>query len=202
MKRKEMDKFIAHCDMHFRQGDCTVLHAADRVQPHIDVLLYKPNDAYPYWKMVTMGASDYQMPPIANTFGNRNEYMMVIDPAEDMQDKEVAGWYYNKLLEIALYPYHRQAHLTYGHSVEWGEEKDSDMVAAYLELPQLMADPAFLRCKLGFRKQVICLQVVLLTRGEMGRLLKNGSEQFSYYLYPETGEKAHFLCEKNRSNRF
>ena len=42
---------------------------------HIDILLYGPTDKFPYWKMVTMGAGDYQMPPAKNTIARRNEYL-------------------------------------------------------------------------------------------------------------------------------
>lgn len=77
------------------------------------------------------------------------------------------------------------------------------MVAAFLEMPQMISDVSFLRCRLGLLKPVvICLQAITLTRKETEELLKLGPQQFSEYLYPEECEKAHYLCERFRSDRF
>ena len=75
MKTKEMEKLIKHCDTYFAQDDCIVLHPIADNGLHIDVLLYKPNDKYNFWKLVTMGASDYKMPAIQNTVELYNEYV-------------------------------------------------------------------------------------------------------------------------------
>ena len=91
--------------------------------------------------------------------------------------------------------------MSYGHYVDWPADADSDMVGAYLTMPQVIEDVGFLRCKLGLMKQAICLQAVLLTQEETDRLLKIGPEAFDDYLYPEDGP-CHFLCEKNRSQKF
>lgn len=200
MNQNEMDKLINHFDTYFHQSDCTVLHPIV-MEPHIDALLYKPNDAYPYWKLVTMGASDYKMPAPRNTLGNRNEYMMFIDPSEDMTNQEVTNWYFNKLLEIAHYPIVTKSFITYGHSVEWAPNNEEEMVSAFLEMPQIVGDVGVLRCKLGLMKTAICLQVVLLNRAETNRLLQIGPQQFSSFLYPDAGD-AHFLCERSRSDKF
>lgn len=200
MKQKEMEKLTQHFDTYFHQSDCTVLHPI-ATEPHIDVLLYKPNEAYPYWKMVTMGASDYKMPAPRNTLGNRNEYIMFIDSGEDMTNPEIANWYYATLLEIAYYPISTKSFITYGHSVEWAANDDEEMVGAYLEMPQIVEDVGVLRCKLSPIKTVICLQVILLNREEIKKLLEIGPEQFSYFLYPEEGD-CHFLCERSRSDQF
>ncbi len=200
MNQREMDKLTQHFDTHFHQSDCNVLHPIS-MEPHIDGLLYKPNEAYPYWKLVTMGASDYKMPAPKNALGNRNEYMMFIDPSEDLTDPKLANWYFGKLLEIAFYPISTKSFITYGHSVEWAPNDEEEMVGAYLEMPQIVEDVGILRCKLSPLKTVICLQVILLNREETKKLLEIGSEQFSYFLYPEEGD-CHFLCERSRSDRF
>lgn len=200
MKQKEMDKLMRHFDTYFHQDDCTVLHPIV-MEPHIDALLYKPNEAYPYWKLVTMGASDYKMPAPNNALGNRNEYIMFIDPSEDMTDKEVANWYYNKLLGVARYPIATNTFISYGHSVEWDPNDEEEMVGAYLEMPQIIEDVGILRCKFGLTRTAVCLQVVLLNREEINKLLQIGPEQFSYFLYPDEG-RPHFLSERSRSNKF
>lgn len=199
MTTKEMDKFIAHFDKYFEQDDCTVLHPSERT-PHIDALLYKPTEKYPFWKMVSMGASDYKMKAPKTALGDRNEYIMMIDPGENMEDPAIINWYYANLMNVALYPIQKKCFLTYGHSIEWPASEE--MVGAFLELPQVIEDVGILYCKLGFFKTVICLQVVLLTRTETEKLLKIGPQRFSGYLYPEEDAKPHFLCERRRSEKF
>jgi hypothetical protein len=195
-----MDKLIKHFDTYFRQTDCTVLHPM-AMEPHIDALLYQPTEAYPYWKLVTMGASDYKMAAPKNSLGNRNEYVMFIDPDENMMDPAIANWYYNKLMQVAWYPMTHRSFITYGHSIEWQSVDGEEMISAYLEMPQVIEDVGVLRCKFGLLKTAVCLQVVLLNREETNKLLQIGSEQFSNFLYPEEGTP-HFLCERNRSSRF
>ena len=202
MRRKEMDRLIAHCDAHFRQNDCMVLHPIVDTGPHVDALLYEPNEAYPYWKLVSMGASDYRMPRVANGLGRRNEYVMLIDPDEDMRDPAVAGWYHNTLLTVALYPFYENTYISYGHSIEWGEEDGEEMVSAFLELPQRIENVSFLRCELGLGKTAVMLQIVLLNRAETERLLEQGAERFSGFIYSEDGRSGHFICERKRSERF
>ena len=80
-------------------------------------------------------------------------------------------------------------------------DENSDMVGAYLEMPQMIQDTGILRCKLGLMKTTACLQVILLTREEIDRKLEIGAEQFSYFLYPEEG-RPHYLCERRRSEKF
>ncbi len=202
MKNKEMDKLMQHFNHYFKQSQCTVLHPIVVTDVHIDVLVYKPNKAFPYWKLVTMGASDYPMPHRDHTLGHRNEYVMFVDPSEDLTDQETVAWYHQKLMTVALYPRLTKTHLTYGHSMEWEPEEGEEMVGAFLEMPQLVEDPAVLRCKLGWVKTTVCLQVVLLNRAELEQLFKLGPEQFSNYLYPDDGGVRHFLCERQRSERF
>ena len=202
MKQNEMDRLIAHFDRYFKQSDCTVLHAIDGKLPHIDVLLYRPNEAYPFWKLVTMGASDYKMPAPKHALGNRNEYMMFVDASEDLTDPVTANWYYAQLQEVARYPMSAGCFFSYGHSVEWGEESGTDMVGAFIEMPQMIDDVGVLRCKLGLLKQVVCLQVILLTRAETNKLLQIGPEAFSEYLYPEDNSRPHYLSQRYRTELF
>ncbi len=201
MNIREMEKLIAHFNYYFEQSDCTVLHSEES-QPHIDLLLYKPTEKYPFWKLVTMGASDIKMNAPKNALGDRNEYMMMINPDIDMTDSAIAQWYFNQLTEVALYPLREQIFLSCGHSMEWEALDGEEMVGAYLDFPQVIENPGILRCKLGWLKTSICLLVVLLTRTEVDVLLKKGSESFSSFLFSSDGSKPHFLCEKTRTDKF
>ena len=198
-----MEKLIKNCDTYFVQDDCIILHPVVDNGLHIDVLLYKPNDKYNFWKLVTMGASDYKMPAIQNTVGLYNEYMMFVAPDVDLTDKEILNWYHNKLLLVATFAYFNKTHITYAHSFEWGNDDPNDeMVAAFIEFPQILETTAVLRCKISLLKTVACLQVVLLNKQELNKLMEIGPQEFSDFLYPEDDSKPHFLSEQHRSDNF
>ena len=150
-----------------------------------------------------MGASDYKMPEIANTVGMYNEYIMFVDKDVDFEDKEMASWYFNKLTMIASYPYYNKAHITYGHSLEWENDDENDeMIGAFIEFPQMIENSAILRCKMGIGKKVTCLQVVLLNKAELDKLMEIGPQAFSEYLYPQRDDTPHFLSQRHRTEKF
>lgn len=203
MKPREMDMLIGHMDKYFEQTDCAVLHPIVDNGFHIDVLLYKPTEKYPFWKLVTMGASDYKMPKIPNTFGLFNEYIMFVDKDEDLDDREVVSFFHSKLVMIASYAKFYNTHITYGHSFEWtNDDPEDEMIAAFIEMPQVIPNAGILRCRLGMLRTVFCLQTVLLNKDDLSKLMEIGPQAFSDYLYPENGGKRHFLSERHRSEKF
>ena len=202
MRVKQMDKLIKHFDTYFEQSDCTVLHPIVDNGFHIDVLVYKPTEEYPFWKLVTMGASDYKMLKIHRTVSLYNEYIMFVDEKENLEDKDVLSWYHNKLVMIASYAKFCKTHITVGHSFEWeNDDPEEEMVAAFIDFPQVITNVNVLRCKMNMFKTVACLQVVLLNKPELERLMEIGPQAFSEYLYPYDGAE-HFISEKRRSERF
>ena len=200
MNTNEMDKLMAHFSKYFSQGDPVILHPIV-MDPHIDILKYEPTEKYNFWKLATMGTSDYKMNG-KNGLGNRNEYVMFIDADEKLDDQDTLDWYRTQLLEVALYPFANNSFLSYGHSVEWTPEKDEEMVGAFIEFPQIIEDPGVLRCKLGLFKTAICLQVTLLNKSEMEQLLAIGPQQFSEYLYPDTEGARHYISQRKRDEKF
>ena len=204
---EQMDLFTSHCDEYLGQDNSLVLHPIiSDSSLHVDVLLYKPTADLPYWKMVTMGASDYRMPvddhyPFADQYGDRNEYIIFIDGSEDLENRDICFSYYRYLNMIAYYPPYAECLITYGHSCEWETDVGEEMAGAYLELPMIMEDVEFAFFELEPDHKIVILQPVLLTRAEIDMLLTIGSEQFDYYLYPEDG-RPHFLCELKRSDKF
>ena len=203
MNTKQMDMFMKHCDRYFEQTDCTVLHPVAEGPYHVDVLLYKPTEKYPFWKLVTMGASDYKMPKVQNTIAMRNEYIMFVDKDEDLTDRETALWYHQKLMGVAMFAYAQKTHITYSHSFEWENDDPADeMIAAFIEFPQIIPDAGILRCKLGLFNTTACLQVVLLNKAELEKLMQIGPQAFSEFLYPEEDGKMHYLSQRVRDEKF
>ncbi len=203
MNIRAMDKLIEHYNKYFGQDDCMVCHPESDDGYHIDLLVYPPNEKYPFWKLSTMGASDYKMPKCEVTLGRYNEYIMFVDKDTDLSSMQILDWYRSNLLMVAAFAYYNKVHITYSHSFEWeNEDEDDEMIAAFIEMPQIIEDSGILRCKTGIFKTVTCLQVVLLTRPELELLFEIGPEKFSLYLYPEEDGEVHFLTERHRSAKF
>lgn len=202
MNLRQMDKFIAHCDHYFGQKNTAIFHMVNENAVHIDVLLYEPNENYPFWKLVTMGASDYTMPKKQTTFGFNNEYVMFVHKSVDLKDENVLDWYLDKLSSIGSFAYDNQVHITYGNSFDVKIRDEEEMVCCFIELPQIIRNSGFLRCKVSFFKTIICLQAVLLNKDEFEKLTEIGAENFSYWLYPENKENEHFIVERVRSEKF
>lgn len=201
MRVSEMDRWTDHCGYFFQQdpaAECIVLHPSNRLNPHIDFLLFRPNSVYPYWKLCTMGASDYKLPL---TLCHRNEFIMFIHREEDLENRKILSWYCDVLLSVALYPAENRIAVTFGHSIVWGEKSGTDMWCAYLDFPYPIPQPGFFRCRLGPVKETNCLQVILLTKRETEQLMQKGPEGFYDVLCPGNAP-AHFLCERYRSPRF
>ena len=91
--------------------------------------------------------------------------------------------------------------LTWGHSIVWGRQPETDMVGAYLDLPYPIEGSGFSVCTLGPLKKAQCLQVTLLTEEEIQKLIRLGPEKFCDFLYPQKG-KPHFFSQRYRSEIF
>ncbi len=202
MNVKQQDRFIAHCSRYFGQEDPKIFHPNENFTPHVDILCYPPNEAYPFWKLVTMGASDYKMPAAPHSLGRRNEYMMFVDMDINLMRSDVGPWYLEHLMTIASYGRIMNTHIGYGHSMQWETEEDTDMVGCFLEMPQIVEDAGFLWCKLSPFKKITCLQAVLLTQEELDFLLDIGPERFSNFLYPQENIPCHYLSQQYRSEKF
>lgn len=159
------------------------------------MLLYHPDKRYPFWKLATAGASDFKM-PYKNSLGDRNEYMLFVDPSENLEDRSVALRYHRVLMEAALYPAQDNAFVSYGHDLLFDPKFDPAVEGVYYEMPQAVEDTGILRCKLSLFRKAICLQVVPLDKPALDALQKLGNQDFSFeYAYPEGEGQPHWLCK-------
>ena len=189
---KEIEKMMGYLDKYLDQEDCLVLNMNnDGLEMYVEVLLYEPTEKYPFWKLITMGASDYKMPRKAKSKARRNEYMLFVDGDIDLMVPKTLKWYYLQLLKIASHAQFKGIHLTAGDCVEWLEEGESDIEGAYLSVPLIIQEGKgnILRPKLF--KKIALLQAVLVTREELNAL-SNGQEKV---LYTEQN-KPRFLSKK------
>lgn len=194
MKVAQMAKIQKHYDKYFKQTDAMVFHPQGETQFHVDVLLYSPTKTFPFWKLATLGASDYAMNG-KHYLGNRNEYMMFIDPSVDMKDTSIASRYLDLLHSTALFPLVTNTSITFGHSIDFTEQNDPNVKAVFLDMPFAVNDMDFFTCKYSLFKKAVFLQVIPLDQKALDLLMKLGNEQFSYtYAYPDKGEP-HWLSK-------
>ena len=74
---------------------------SDEMKP-INTLVFEPTQDMPFWKLCTIGASDYLMPERDIGWGrktnHRNEYMMLIDPEVEISQEKAEWLSLNSLL--------------------------------------------------------------------------------------------------------
>jgi len=202
MNVKEMDRVTKHFETYFEQKCNNVLHSmTNGTDYHIDVLLFTPTEKYPFWKLATMGASDFDMPKCKSTLPNRNEYMIFIDKNIDLTGKNNAelNWYYDILMKVASFPIYEKTYISYCHDIEMPFE-EGNMAGIMLTFPQVIENTGILRCKIGIMRQCACLQIMPITREELDLKLKDGAQCLIDKFYPEDESKPmHFLAEKDRT---
>lgn len=170
---KEMEKIMAYLDKYLEQEDCLVLNMNnDGLEMYVEVLLYAPTEKYPFWKLITLGASDYKMPRKAKSRARRNEYMLFVDGSVDLMVPKTLQWYYLQLLKIASHAQFHETHLTAGDCVEWLGEEGSAVEGAHLSVPAIIqGGKGHVFCPRLFKK-IVFLQALLATREELDSLRK------------------------------
>lgn len=198
MEQKEQKRFIRHCEKYFGQKCKGKLAQQGNYEIEVEVLLFAPNKKYPFWKMVTMGVSDYQMPNANPALPDRNEYMLFFDKYVLVEEGRTDWfWYYEFLMRTATYAYFNKCYVSFAHSIDINTREQTDMVAANILLPEVIRDTKILRCKLAKDKTCACLQVMPITEDELQEKLKIGAKNFVDKFYPQDGEMM-FLAEKKR----
>lgn len=195
MRKKTREKLIEHFDKYFCQKTNDIIHNPAMTDFNIDVLFYEPNEKYPFYKLVTLGASDYKLK--GHVVEKRNEYMIFVDPSLNLRDKEVLQWYYQQLIVTARFPFLSKESISYGHTIDF--QSDGDMQGVLVMLPQIIEDVGILRCPISKYKRVACLQVMPITKEEMDAKLEKGAEWLEEKFYPIDEGELHYLAEKTRS---
>lgn len=198
MKNKELNKLIDHLQFYFHQEIKKIYVSDEQSELNIEFLLFEPNEDYPFYKVVTAGASDYQMPESNGSLPNRNEYMIFLSEDFDISSNEF-NLYLSFLNYVATYAYYEKTNVTVGHSFSIDQFKIRDFVGAQIMFPQILVDSYVLRCKLGMFKTIACLQVMTLTKQELDELFKIGPMLMEEKFYPAEGESI-FLADRNTNN--
>lgn len=165
----------------------------------ITILVYEPNEKFPFWKLCTIGASDYKMKKSKDIIGNFNEYVMFVDKNEKLdEDLELRNWYFEYLLICGNFPFTSKSNLSYRHDIYLPYSND-EMVGLCILLPEIIEDINFLTNKISTFKKVFFLQVMPITKIEREILINENFETVEKLFYPENKENFQPFAQKHRN---
>lgn len=145
----------------------------------ITTFVFRPTKVLPFWKLCTIGASDYLMPERDIGSGRhanrRNEYVMFLSP-EIKVSRSSADWLrLNALLwHTAEYPRKANENLTVSDTIDMG--LNERYCGTVLLLPEILHSPDFVKCYISTNKFISIFQVMPVTRGQITEKLKRGGE--------------------------
>lgn len=143
----------------------------------ITTYVFKPTDEMPFWKLCTIGASDYHMPERdigwSRKANRRNEYMMLVAPEVNVDESATEWLFLNSLLwSTAEYAFNEKDNITVSDTLDMGI--DGKYCGTVLLLPEVFKSPSIVKCYVSEHKYISIFQVMPLTRELLSKKLKKG----------------------------
>ena len=188
MKTKRYQKLYEHYIKTFGEEPSFSLRLKKNVlesdMKPITTFVFRPTGEMPFWKLCTIGASDYLMPKRDIGWGRkanrRNEYMMRISPEVDIRnpaDDEGAPteWLFlNSLLwSTAEYAFNEKDNITVSDTIDMGIK--GKYCGTVLLLPEVFKSPSVVKCYVSEHKYISIFQVMPITRELLSKKLKKGT---------------------------
>lgn len=144
----------------------------------IRTLVYKPTKSNNFWKLWTIGASDYRMPEreigLGRKANRRNEYMMFLAPDVKVKRSSKQWFYLNSLLwATAEYACNAGENLTVSDSLDMGI--NGKYCGTVLLLPEILT-PDSVKCYISSKSFISIFQVMPITKQQLCEKLKRGYE--------------------------
>lgn len=145
----------------------------------ITTLVFKPTDDMPFWKLCTIGASDYLMPERDIGWGRkanrRNEYVMLLSPEVEVSESTTGWLALNSLLwSTAEYAYNERDAITVSDAIDMGIK--GKYCGTVLLLPEVFKTPDAVKCYYTKHRYISIFQVMPITRELLLEKLRRGSE--------------------------
>ncbi len=191
MESKRHQKLYEHYTNYFGQEPKFSLKLKKNVLPDgmkpITTHVFEPTDEMPFWKLCTIGASDFLMSEREIGWGRkanrRNEYIMLISPDvnicpvsdDEVQDPSETNWLYlnSMLWSTAQYPYVENDNITVSDTIDMG--LDGKYCGTVLLLPEAFKSPKIVKCYISEHKYISIFQVMPITRELLSEKLKKGT---------------------------
>ncbi len=181
-KSKRHQKLYEHYLAHFKEEPAFSLRLKKNLLPTgmkpITTLVFKPTEEMPFWKLSTIGASDYLMPERDIGWGRkanrRNEYMILLSPDIDVSEGSTDWLSLNSLLWVtAQYAYSEKDCLTVSDTINM--KADGKYCGTVLLLPEVFKSPSIVKCYVSKHKYISVFQVMPITKELLSKKLKKGT---------------------------
>ena len=149
----------------------TMLSKPDVAKNDIKTLVYAPSEENNFWKLCTIGTSDYEMPQreigLGRKANRRNEYVMFVEPSAEIS---YSTNYWLTLPLVAKYTAHCEKNITVSDTIEFtGGEGES--CGAVILMPEVMKKPDIVKCYITKKKFISVFQVMPITRQQLNEKL-------------------------------
>lgn len=141
----------------------------------ITTLVFEPSKDMPFWKLCTIGASDYLMPERDIGWGRkanqRNEYMMLINPEVEISQEKTEWLSLNSLLwATAEYAFNAKENITVSDTIDM--QIKGKYCGTVLLLPEIFKSPSVVKCSVSKHKFISIFQVMPVTRELLTKKLR------------------------------
>ncbi len=179
---KKHQKLYEHYKNHLHQEPIFCLRLKKNVLSNemkpITTLVFEPTQDLPFWKLCTIGASDYLMPKRDIGWGRkanqRNEYMMLIDPEVEISQEKTEWLSLNSLLwATAEYAFNAKENLTVSDTIDM--QIKGKYCGTVLLLPEVFKSPSVVKCFISKHKYISIFQVMPISRELLNKKLKKGT---------------------------
>lgn len=176
---KKHQKLYDHYVENFKQEPFFCLRLkknvlSDEMKPVI-TLVFEPTEDMPFWKLCTIGASDYLMPKRDIGWGRkanqRNEYMMLIGPEVEISKEKTEWLSLNSLLwTTAEYAFNAKENITVSDTIDM--QIKGKYCGTVLLLPEIFKSPSIVKCFVSKHKFISIFQVMPITRELLTKKLR------------------------------
>lgn len=144
----------------------------------ITTLVFEPTKDTPFWKLCTIGASDYLMPERDIGWGRkanqRNECMMLVDPKAEVSQEKTEWLSLNAFLWVAAeYAFSAGENVTVSDTIDM--QIEGECCGAVLLLPEIFKSPNIVKRFVSKRKYISVFQVMPISREMLNEKLRKGS---------------------------
>lgn len=193
MESKRHQKLLEHYKAVLGEEPAFSLKLKKNVMPNemkpITTLVFKPTDELPFWKLCTIGESDYLMPERnigwERKANRRNEYMMLISPEVEVDESKAEWLSLNSLLwSTAEYAFNEKEAITVSDTIDMGIKVK--YCGTILLLPEAFKTPKIVKCYYSKHKYISVFQVMPITRKLLSEKLRkwtNGIYWLIEYFY-------------------
>ncbi len=176
---KKHQKLYDHYVENFKQEPFFCLRLkknvlSDEMKP-VTTLVFEPTEDMPFWKLCTIGASNYLMPEHDIGWGRkanqRNEYMMLIDPEVEISQEKTDWLSLNSLLwATAEYAFNAKENITVSDTIDM--QIKGKYCGTVLLLPEIFKSPSIIKCFVSKNKFISIFQVMPITRELLTKKLR------------------------------